>query len=127
MARPQFKPTPALRRRVAICAGAGVAHEEIALGLGIARGTLEKHFAHELTTGAFEKRQEVIDAMFKAAKKGNVAAQKAFVALQPGIAPPPLKGGKAPKPGKKEQANLEAACAQTGTDWQELLAPQRVQ
>lgn len=95
--------------------------------MGISRPTLEKHFAHELTVGAYEKRQEIIDAMFKTAKKGNVAAQKAYVAMTPGIAPPPLESARTPKLGKKEQANADAGGAQAGTAWEDLLAPARVQ
>lgn len=120
MARPEFKPTARMRRSVSIAAGAGVTHEEIALGMGISRPTLAKHFAYELTTGAYKRRQEVLDAMFKAAKKGNVAAQKAYVALAPKIAAPTLPTDSAPQ-GKKEQANADAVVAQKGTDWESLL------
>lgn len=121
MARPTFKPTQVQRRKVAIAAGAGMSHEEIALGLGIARNTLGKHFARELSTGAYEKRLEVLDAMHRCAKKGNVAAQKAYVALTPQAAAPPV-----PKPvakGKKEQAQDEAGTAAAGTDWSDLVGP----
>jgi hypothetical protein len=68
--------------------------------------------------------------MFKAAKNGNVTAQKAFIAMTPGVAAPPLEPqaiGKKAKLGKKERANLEAGGAQVGTAWEDLLAPQRVQ
>lgn len=117
--RPAFKPTVVQRRKVAVAAGAGMAHEEIALGLGISRNTLSKYFARELTTGAYEKRLEVLDAMHRTAKKGNVAAQKAYVALTPAAAAPPV-----PKPepmGKKEQANADAKTAAAGTEWGDLL------
>lgn len=119
MARPAHKPTAATRRKVAVAAGAGMAHEEIAIGLGITRPTLSKHYEKELSQGAYEKRLEVLDAMHRMAKKGNVAAQKAYVALTPAAAAPPI-----PKPepkGKKEQANDEAQTAQQGTGWADLL------
>lgn len=130
MAQPAFNPTPKLRRSVSIAAGAGVSHEEIALGMGISRPTLEKYFAFELTTGAYQRRQEVLDAMFRAAKKGNVAAQKAYAALTPKPAAPPL-----PQPGatdklpvgKKARAQADATTAQAGTDWETLLPAGRVQ
>lgn len=121
--RPGFKPTAALRRKVAIAAGGGMSHEEIALGLGISRPTLEKHFEHELSVGAYEKRLETLEALHRAAKKGNVAAIKAYGAMTPRAAVTPLEPEKpAPKPeGKKEQQNAEARIAQVGTEWEELL------
>lgn len=120
MARPEFKPTPKMRRDVSIAAGAGISHEEIALGMGIAKMTLQKHFAFELTTGAYQRRQEVLNAMFRAAKKGNVAAQKAYAALTPKASAPPAWE----KPeGKKAQAAADAVTAQAGTGWESLLKP----
>jgi hypothetical protein len=127
MARPEFKPTPAQRRKVAIAAGGGMSHEEIAIGLGIARNTLEKHFAAELSTGAYCKRLEVMEAMHRAAIKGNVAAQKAYVTLTPRAAAPPVPtpeaGAKAEPLGKKAQAQADATTAQAGTEWETLLNP----
>ncbi len=122
MARPQYKPTAAQRRSVSIAAGAGVSHEEIAIGLGIAKMTLQKHFAYELTEGAYRRRQEVLEAMFRAAKKGNVAAQKAYAALMPKVAAPPLPPERQEVPeGKKAQAAADAKTAQAGTEWADLL------
>lgn len=129
MARPTYKPTAADRRKVAIAAGAGLSHEEIAIGLGIARNTLEKHFEAELSHGAYAKRLEVLMAMHAAAKRGNVAAQKAYTSLpMPRAAATPLPADEAGAPktkaaakGKKEQAHADAIGAQAGTDWQDLL------
>ena len=105
-------------------AGGGMSHEEIALGLGISRNTLQKHFAHELSIGAMEKRQEVMDAMFKTAKGGNVTAQKAYIAMMPPLAVPPLPIEEKPlKVGKKQQAQADAVTAHTGTEWEDLLKP----
>lgn len=115
----EHKPTKKQRQEVAIAAGAGVSHEEMALGLGISRPTLEKHYAHELTTGAYRKRQEVLNAMFKAAKGGNVAAQKAYVAYTPRAAAPPAEP-ELPE-GKKAQRQADAVTAQNGTEWATLL------
>ena len=77
--RPSHEPTPTSRRRVAVVAGGGWSHDEIAALLEIDRGTLAKHYAHELTVGAREKREEVLEAMRKAAKKGSVAAAKLYM------------------------------------------------
>lgn len=98
-----------------------MSHEEIAIGLGITRPTLSKHYANELTVAAYQRRLEVYQAMHKAALKGNVSAQKAYAALTPELEAPPVKPEKAAPVGKKEQANADAKTAAQGTDWEELL------
>lgn len=102
-----------------------MSHEEMAIALGISRPTLEKHFAAELSAGAYQKRLEVLNSMHRAAKKGSVAAQKAYLALTPWVAAPPLGQADAPekKPalGKKEQAKADAATAGQGDEWGTLL------
>lgn len=102
--RPEFQPTAAQRKRVAILAAGGMAHEQIAAALRISRTTLLKHFDEELTKGAADRKAEVLDALFRAAKKGNVAAQKAFLQRAEGIAPT----GKSAALGKKAQAEAAA-------------------
>jgi hypothetical protein len=126
--RPAYQPTKVQRNQVAIAAGAGIAHEEIALGLGITRKTLLKYFAEELTTGAYRKRLEVMQAMHRAAKKGNVAAAKAYMSMTPDAAAPPVPKEpeqpaepKVPALGKKEQAQIDAGSAHVGTEWADLL------
>ena len=123
MARPRFKPTAAQRRRVAVAAGAGMSHEEIALGVGISRPTLEKHFEYELSIGAYQKRLETLDALHRAAKRGNVAAIRAYNAMTPrAAAPPPAEQPKPGKPeGKKAQQQADAVGAQVGTEWEDIL------
>lgn len=128
--RPEYRPTPQTRRRVAIAAGAGMSHEQIAIALEISRQTLAKHFERELSIGAYRKRMDVVEALHKAANKGSVAAAKAYMALTPAAAAPPVPKGdeapKEPKPvvlGKKEQAQADATTAQVGTDWETLLPP----
>ncbi len=124
LGRPEFKPTPEQRRKVANASGGGMAHDEIAMALGICRNTLEKHFAAELGQVACRKRLEVLDAMQRTAVKGNVAAQKAYLATSgpQGVAPPaedekPLRDPR----GKKEIARDEAGTAQLGTSWDDVL------
>ena len=119
--RPAFKPTAAQRRKVTNAAAGGMAHEEIAVALGICRNTLVKHFEKELSTGAMNRRAEILDAMARTALKGNVSAQKAFLAMTPTLAAPPAESEK--PVGKKEQANRDATTAAAGTDWADLLPP----
>lgn len=101
-----------------------MSHEEIALGIGIDRKTLAKHFEWELSTGAHQRRLEVIEAMHRAATDGkNVAAQKAYLAMEPALAAPPLPAEVAEKPpeGKKAQRQADAVSAHVGSDWAGLL------
>lgn len=138
--RPAHAPTPATRRQVAVAAGGGMRHLDIAIALGISRETLEKHYADELAGGATKRRLEVLNAMFAAAKKGSSSAAKVYLAAEPELAVPTLPadaGEAAPakpsaqavvhpvgKPlGKKEQAQVDAATAAAGTDWANLLNP----
>lgn len=100
-----------------------MSHEDIALALGISRVTLVKHFAEELTVGACVRRMEVAEAVYKAARKGNVAAARAYgqMGARPGgSTSAPASGG---DEGKKERAQREGAVAQQGTEWESLLEP----
>jgi DNA-binding CsgD family transcriptional regulator len=139
--RPQWKPTLKQREKVSIWAAGGMSHEQIASVLGIDDDTLRKHLRQELEKGACTRRAEVVEAMFRTAKRGNVAAQKALIAMNPNLVavlpPPPEKlAGKktnapAPEPapvrveplGKKELANQVAQTAEVGTEWADLLKP----
>lgn len=128
--RPAFRPTPKLRYSVSIRAAAGITHEDIAGALGIDSETLRKYFSHELSLGAKERRQEIIECMFRTAKKGSVPAQKAYIVLcdkgADGLVTPhpALKKEREPKPekiGKKDQQQADAVVADVGTDWHDLL------
>ena len=99
-----------------------MAHADIALALGISRPTLHKHFAQELSVGAMQKRGEVMDAVMKAAKKGNVAAARLYLSLNPDAGTVPVEKPK----GKKDQAQETAKTAEKGTDWEDLLGPKVV-
>lgn len=129
--RPPFKPTPAQRRKVAAAKAGGMSEDAIALALGITRPTLAKHFMVELSTGAAVKKMEAVDALFIAAKKGNVAAIKAVLLLGAAVEPPPQPGAAtgetppAPAPaarlGKKEAQQVAAVAAADGTEWAGIL------
>lgn len=140
--RPEWKPTKADRDKVAILAGGGMSHEAIALVMRVTRNTLEKHCAHELTAGAYEKRAQVVMAMFKAGSKGNVAAAKAYSVLAPQMMdfgqrpsapaspadpaapadqPAPARLPAPPMLGKKEQLKANAVDAEAGSPWDGVL------
>lgn len=100
-----------------------MAHEQIALAIGIARGTLLEHYHHELTEGACKRRMEVVEAAHRAALKGNVSAQRLLLGMEPEIGVPTAaqEGKDEPKVGKKEQANRDAVGAENGSGWEGLL------
>jgi hypothetical protein len=103
-----------------------MSHEEIALGLGISRNTLEKHFERELSIGAYEKRLDVLDAMQRTAKRGNVAAQKAYLQLTRASRRrrSPARTGRrceAFEARQKGAGAADARGAQIGTEWDDLL------
>lgn len=111
-----------------------MSHEAIAMVLGISRPTLEKHFAHELAGGAFQRRFEALQGLHAAAKKGNVSAVKAYLAATPEFVPElpaksePAKPAAVAAPlGKKAAADAAALTAQHGTQWEDLLPGSPVQ
>jgi hypothetical protein len=132
--RPPHEPTAATKRKVANCKGGGWTQEEIAELLDIDCDTLRKHYRRELTVGARQAREEVLDAVMRAAKDGSMAAARLY--LQGTAKPEPL-----PQPtdasleivsmpsqatGVKAQRNENAKTAQQGTEWATLL-PSSVQ
>mgnify|MGYP003835301557 CR=1 FL=1 len=144
--RPSFKPTAAMRDKVAIAVGGGMKHEDIAEALGISAPTLRKHFDAELSRVAHTKRLEALVALQRSAKKGNVSAIRAYLNLVPTVtasgdlpgepaetpAGGPAATPAAPGPvsatpvatvpiGKKEAAQAAAFTAQHGTEWDGLL------
>lgn len=125
--RPPFKPTAAQRRQVSIAAAGGMRVADMALALGISDVTLRKYFEVELSQGAACRRMEVLAALYAAAKRGSSAAAKAYLAVDPALGAPPLEpmpepAAKAPTPGKKEAASIDAKTAHVGTDWDSLLS-----
>lgn len=112
--RPVFKATPRLRRKVSECASVGMSHDDIARAIGCSTPTLQKYFGDELTTGAAMKRAEITAMLFKAARKGNVSAQKHLeLKAQTAAAAQAMSDHEAPakveKFGKKEQQQAAAA------------------
>lgn len=120
MARPAFKPTSANKRQVAIAAGAGMPHEDIAAALGITAPTLRKHFKQELKSGAAMKRIQVLTALHTSAIGGSASAARAYLANVPADS---AVGKQVPAgiEGKKAAANAAAETAAAGTDWEGLM------
>lgn len=117
--RPQFKPTPALRRKVEELVSCGMSKDDCARAIGCSTPTLEKYFENELANGVAKKRAEVIGLLYREAKKGNVTAQKKLeemtrvaaaaesVNARSGTTPAPQERA-APKLGKKEERQAAA-------------------
>lgn len=134
--RPAHVPTATTRRKVAIAAGGGMLHENIAIALEISVDTLRKYYEPELAVGSTQRRMDVLEAMYRAAtKKGSTSAAKVYLANEPQLACPPPPQPAAPTPqagevpapaqklGKKEQAAADARTAGAGTEWGDLLRP----
>lgn len=142
--RPAHVPTAATRRKVSIAAGGGMLHEQIAIALGIGTDTLRKYYEPELSVGANLRRMEVLQSQYSAAmKKGSTAAARVYLANMPQFVVPPAEPAdppapavtpatgaqpeaaapapKAPKLGKKEQAQVDATTAAQGTEWADIL------
>lgn len=99
-------------------------HEAIAQALGISKPTLEKHYEAELATGANLRRMEVLEKLFQSARKGSTSAARAFLQNQPEftvLAEVGKPEAKPEKPGKKEQAQVDAVGAEAGTQWDGVL------
>jgi predicted transcriptional regulator len=109
--RPAFKPTPALRRKVEELVSCGMSQDDVARAMGISTPTLVKHFEDELANGTAKKRAEIIGMLYKAAKGGNVTAQRKLEEMsRVAGAAEAIKGRekKTPEPGKKEQEKIAA-------------------
>jgi hypothetical protein len=79
MTRPHHKPSPQSRRQVSAAAALGMSHATIAAALGICRNSLTKHYFEELTRAKAQIEVDALDALFLAAKRGNVTALVAFI------------------------------------------------
>lgn len=127
--RKAFAPDPYQRRRVMDLAACGKPASTIARVLGIAEPTLRKHFAEELVIGAEKVEADIIAALLAKARAGNVSALKEARAIisqarLDGIeaalgraVEPSARFAKPDTPGKKLQANLEAAEVIQTADW----------
>lgn len=72
--RPPHKPTRKTRGQVTSLARIGTPHEHIAAVIGVAEGTLRKHYARELELATIEANDAIGRTLFSQAKRGNTAA-----------------------------------------------------
>lgn len=133
--RPLFKPTVAHRRKVEQMMSCGDHKTTIARAIGISVPTLELHFAEELDNGWAKKRAELIDMLWKSAKKGNVTAQRTLENMtrlvgaaadferQLPDGEPAAPAPRVVKLGKKEIQREAALVAGQNSEWGEDLAP----
>ncbi|MBL8576136.1 MAG: hypothetical protein JNK47_02835 [Mesorhizobium sp.] len=111
--RPAFKPSDDQRTTVERMRFCGDSEAVIARAIGIDPDTLRKYFRDQLDNGHARRRKEVVDVLFEAAAKHNVAAAKRLEEMgRAGGAAQEIEArSKEPakaKLGKKEAAN-EAA------------------
>jgi len=133
--RKRYQPLTRDRERVSALIASGMPIADIARALDITEPTLRRHFREELATGSARKRAEVIDALFRSAIKGNVAAQKVAIEMMDRADLGELSrnlGQSAPAPaapeqerpaplGKKAQADQDAQSVIETGKWASLL------
>jgi AcrR family transcriptional regulator len=74
MGRPPFKATPALRQAVFDLKRKHLSNDRIARHLGVNRQTLAKHFRNELEAASDALEADLIEAMWRAARRGKASA-----------------------------------------------------
>ena len=114
--RNTFKPTLDQSFKVSILAAEGMTTQDIAGAMGLSPPLIDKYFSEELKNGKNNLKLRILEALYKKAAKGNVAAQR-FLASR--LFDPPVP--KAKKIGKKEMAKLQAASCHNESDWGDLI------
>jgi AcrR family transcriptional regulator len=120
MSRRAFKPTTRERRRVELLIGE-ISEDAIAETLGIARGTLRKHFASELRLGYARVLADNLERLDKAASKGNVAAMRALLARKAELPAPAGDSAAAEQAHSSRKLAKKAKRAGVGTAWQDFV------
>jgi len=121
-----------LRREVEQMVACGMSEDDAARGIGCSTPTLQKYFSEELMTGRAKRRREIISMLFRAARAGNVSAQRklhdmtseAAAAEQFFAKPKPVSEPKAEptsKPTARERAQVESEKAGDGNEWGHLV------
>lgn len=125
--RPPFAATKRQCKRVEEMISCGMSEPEISHVIGCSVPTLRKHFADHLMHGRARRRAEVIELLYKTARKGNVSAQKQLedmTAVAASLRPSMADVAEVPKPvklGKKEEADQAAANPDASTPLGELM------
>ncbi len=127
--RPPHLATDENRRKIIALAAFDKNEEQIAAALSISGPTLRKHYFRELRSRR-EARQrlegKLLAALMREVDGGNVSAiDKVWKRLDrhdlvTGVTAP-VSRAKPPKPGKKEQAVVDAAAATKSGEWGSLL------
>ncbi|MCD9819777.1 hypothetical protein [Bradyrhizobium japonicum] len=136
--RPQHVPTQQNRNRVSLLVALGWSPPRIAAALFVTPPTLRKHYFSELKFAQVARDRLVAQLgmkLLEGVNAGNVSAIREFQKYlerndlmlygqtqQPQKAPPADKPVKAPKLGKKEQAELDARSPDAGSTLGELMA-----
>lgn len=121
-----------MRRDVEQMVACHVPHEQIAISIGCNRDTLYKYFDDNLKHGLARRRREIIELMFRSARKGNIGAQRKIMELvDTGMVAQDMlervsevlpKAATEPKLGKKERAVKDASEPDVSTPLGELMA-----
>ncbi|WP_441280100.1 hypothetical protein [Bradyrhizobium sp. 63_E2_N1_3] len=136
--RPQHVPTQQNRNRVSLLVALGWSPPRIAAALFVTPPTLRKHYFSELKFAQVARDRLVAQLgikLLEGVNAGNVSAIREFQKFlerndlmlygqtqQPQKAAPADKPVKAPKVGKKEQAELDARTPDAGSTLGELMA-----
>jgi hypothetical protein len=76
--QPEPRPELTPGQKVAVLAGNGWRHEQIALALAMPLTELERRYAHELRDGPAEMRSAVLEAVARAALAGITSAARLY-------------------------------------------------
>lgn len=121
--RKRHRRLPQIAEKVGVLRGLGHTVEQIALRLGLSVPTLRKYYFRELDQGADLAEAVLNEKLWERAMAGSVPAMRLLrEAMTRGRAAVPVaRRPAAEKPGKKEQAALDAQSAHEGTSWGNLL------
>ncbi len=132
--RKRWKPMRHQLDEAQLLIAANITPDVIARRLGITPATFRRAFAADLETASEMQRAELLMAMHRTAKGGNVTAQRHLIEIIERAElvriGDKITGREAEKPaprlGKKEQAQVDAGEIMNNPEWRDLLAPAAV-